>query len=165
MIIGHGDIGTALKEAMRPADEDYIFFASGVSNSSETKEREFRREVNLLMKQSKNKHLVYFSSLSIFYDGTHYVLHKMYMETMIKKHFPRYTIVRLGNITWGENPHTLINYLKTHPEAPIKDVYRYIIDKEEFLHWIELIPSWSCEMNITGRRMKVAEIVKEYCNG
>lgn len=84
------------------------------------------------------------------------------MESTIKKEFPHYTIVRIGNITWGTNPHTLINYLKAHPEAEIRDEYRYIVDKEEFLHWVGLIPNWSCELNITGRKLKVKEIRDEF---
>jgi len=163
MIVGSGDIGTVLKEAMRPADESYIFFASGVSNSSETDEKEYRREVDLLMEQPTNKHLVYFSSLAIFYSNTRYTKHKKTMELLVKTCFENYTIIRLGNITWGDNPHTLINYLKAHPKAEIKNEYRYICDKEDFLHWINLIPKWSCEMNVIGRRLKVSEIVKEYC--
>lgn len=158
MLIGHGDLASVL-----PDREDVLFFASGVSNSREVDEDEYRREVDLLMKQAKNKHVVYFSSLAIFYSNTRYTHHKKYMEIMIKKHFPSYTIIRLGNITWGTNPHTLINYLKAHPDSDVKDEYRYICDKEEFLHWINLIPKWNVEMNVPGRRMKVIEIVKEYC--
>jgi hypothetical protein len=87
------------------------------------------------------------------------------MEALIKE-FPHYTIIRLGNIDWGINPHTIINYLKSEYKAgrplEIQDVYRYIVSKDEFLYWIGLIPDWNCEMNIPGRRMKVKDIVKEY---
>ena len=160
MIIGNGDLGQVLKEVDR---KDLLFFSSGVSNSSETRESEYQREINLLLEQDKTKHIVYFSSLAIFYSKTRYTKHKQYMEYLIKDNFRHWTIIRLGNITWGKNPHTIINYLKAHPEAEIKDEYRYVCDKEEFLHWINLIPSWNCELNISGRRLKVTEIVKEYC--
>ena len=136
-----------------------------MSNSQETRESEYEREKDLLLKQDKTKHIVYFSSLAIFYSNTRYAKHKKTMELLVKTCFENYTIIRLGNITWGTNPNTLINYLKSHPEAEIKDEYRYVCEKEEFLHWINLIPTWSCEMNIPCRRMKVAEIVKEYCYG
>ena len=43
-------------------------------------------------------------------------------------------------------------------------MYRYVVDKDEFLHWLNMIPPWSCELNIPGRRMKVREIVREYVN-
>lgn len=161
MITGTGDIATVLKEIDR---DDIIFFASGVSNSQETRGSEYRREVELLLKQDKSKHLVYFSSLSIFYTETPYTKHKKEMELRIKRNFVSYTIIRLGNITWGSNPNTLINYLKENPDAPIKDVYRYVIEKDEFLHWIKMIPKWNCEMNLTGIRMKVKEIKEKYAN-
>jgi hypothetical protein len=157
MILGHGDIAGVLKDR-----EDRLYFASGVSNSQETSDFEYEREVNLLMDQDKWRHIVYFSSLCVFYTDTRYAQHKRMMEKLIKKYFGHFTIIRIGNITWGKNPHTLINYMKEHKDAEIKDVYRYIISKEEFLHWIDLIPEWSCEMNITGRMMKVRDIVNEY---
>ena len=88
------------------------------------------------------------------------------MEELVRKHFKSYTIVRLGNITWGKNPHTLINYFrnakKNGKRLEIWDTYRYLVGKKEFLHWISLIPEWNCEMNITGKMMKVKEIVKKY---
>lgn len=162
MIVGDGDVASVL-----PEKKDRLFFASGVSNSSETRESQYTREKNLLLKQDRKSHLVYFSTLSVLYGKSRYVQHKREMETLIKQEFPRHTIMRLGNITWGTNPHTLINFFRRQLKAgkPIKvqDTYRYIIDKDEFLHWIGMIPDWPCEMNITGRRMKVKDIVDEYC--
>src|SRR3990167_9066078 len=162
MIIGHGDIGQALKPVDR---ENFIFFASGVSNSQEKAESAYNREMSLLEEQDKIKHLVYFSSLAVFYEQTRYVQHKIEMEELVKRRFASYTIVRLGNIAWGKNPHTLINYLRNRAkqglQLKILPVYRYIVEKEEFLHWMKMIPDWSCEMNIPGRRLKVADIVKE----
>ena len=88
------------------------------------------------------------------------------MESKVKLRFETYTIIRLGNITWGDNPHTLINFIrnKIRNSQPfdVKDEYRYIIDKDEFLHWMNMIPDWNCEMNITGSRMKVADIITKY---
>src|SRR3989344_6049946 len=127
MIIGDGDIASALKDK-----KEFLYFASGVSNSQETRESE----------------------------------HKIEMEKMVKNNFKYYTIIRLGNITWGKNPHTLINFirnkLKNKEKIKIQPVYRYLVDKDEFLHWISLIPTWNCEMNITGKRLLVKDIVKIY---
>lgn len=160
MIIGHGDIASVLQDR-----ENRIYFASGVSNSRETRRSEYEREKKLLLTQDRYQHLVYFSSLAIFFGGTLYVQHKLRMERLIKKRFKHYTIIRIGNITWGKNPHTIINYLKSQIKAgkklEIKDVYRYVVDKEEFLHWLDRIPDWPCEINIPGRRMKVVKIVEE----
>src|SRR3989338_6253098 len=163
MIVGNGDIASALKD-----HKNRLYFASGVSNSAETRESEYEREKRLLLKQDKNLRLVYFSTLAVFYGNNRYVRHKRDMEGLIRQEFPRYTIMRIGNITWGTNPHTLINYfhqqLKAGKPIKVQDTYRYIIDKDEFMHWINLIPDWNSEMNITGRRMKVKEIVDEFCH-
>jgi|SRR3989344_1518849 len=161
MIVGHGDIANVLKDK-----KDLLFFASGVSNSSEKRESQYQREKDLLLSQDRSKHLVYFGSLCIFYSSSRYAIHKRQMEEIVKKNFPRHTILRLGNITWGKNPHTLINYLSAQVEKGnsirIENSYRYLVDKKELLHWIKMIPTFNCEMNITGQRFKVAEIVKKY---
>jgi nucleoside-diphosphate-sugar epimerase len=163
-ILGHGDIASVLKDR-----HDLLFFASGVSNSKETREEEYNREVQLMMQQDKNKHIVYFSSLCVFTSNSRYAQHKKMMEGTARSYFDKSTIIRIGNISFGVNPHTIINFLKNKirlgEEIEIQDTFRYIVDKEEFLYWIGLIPDWSCEMNITGERMKVEEIVRRIKNG
>jgi phage pi2 protein 07 len=162
MIIGNGDLASVLKDR-----EDLLFFASGVSNSQETRESEYDRERDLLLSQPRSLRLVYFSSIRVFYpEANRYTTHKKEMEQLVKETFPKYTIIRLGNIDWGTNPHTIINFFRNQRKEgeplQIQDAYRYVIGKEEFLSWMDMIPDWNCEMNLTGRRMKVAEIVKEY---
>lgn len=161
MIVGHGDIASVLRDR-----EDRIYFASGVSNSQETRESEYRREIDLLLGQDISKHLVYFSSLSIFYSQSRYARHKREMEDLVKRIFDHYTILRMGNISWGDNPHTLINFLRNKirngEPCEVRDVYRYIVDEEELLHWIDLIPPWNCEVNVVGKRMKVMEVIRRY---
>ena len=162
MTVGNGDIASVLPKKSR-----LLFFASGVSNSLEQRESEYRREINLLSRQNRKQHIVYFSSLGVLYGDNRYVRHKREIEEIIKAEFPHHCIMRIGNITWGDNPHTIINFFRSQIKkgVPLKiqDTYRYVIDKDEFLHWIGLIPDWSCEMNIPGRRMKVSEIVDEFC--
>lgn len=161
MIIGKGDIASALKDR-----KDLLFFASGVSNSRERRESEYSREKRLLLSQKRSKHIVYFGSLCIFYSKTRYARHKKEMEDLVKKNFRHYTIIRMGNITWGKNPHTLVNYFRSRVKSgkavKLKDAYRYMIDRDEMLHWLDLIPEWNSEMNITGSRLKVAEIFNRY---
>lgn len=163
MIVGEGDIAKALKPVDR---KNWIFFASGVSNSQETREDQYQMEKNLLLGQLRCFHIVYFSSLSIFYSDTRYARHKREMEELVKAGFLHYTIVRLGNIKWGRNPNTIINFLKNRKKKgkklEIRNEYRYIVEKNEFLHWMKLIPEFNVEMNIPGRRMKVKEIVNKY---
>ena len=161
MIIGRGDIASVL-----PKKKNLLFFASGVSNSQEMRESEYEREIELLFDQPISEHIVYFSSLSIFYSKGRYAKHKLRMEELIKNTFWHYTIIRLGNITWGDNPHTLINFMRNQvrdgKKVEIRDEYRYIVDKEEFLHWINMIPDFNCEINIPGRMMSINEIFGKF---
>jgi hypothetical protein len=156
-IIGHGDLASVLTDR-----EDITFFASGVSDSQCTDLNEFKREVDLLLRISHHQHLVYFSTLSIYYGHSRYVIHKKRMEYLVSELFKSYTIIRIGNISWGKNPNTLINYLKAHPEAPIQQVYRHIVDKDEFLYWVNLIkPGTRDIMNVPGRMVWVPYLVKD----
>lgn len=163
-ILGHGDIATALKEANRP---DLFFFASGVANSQETRESEYKREIDLLLSQDKSRHLVYFTSLcTITEPNTRYSWHKIHMEQLVRQNFFRHTIMRLGNATWGSNPHHLFNFLRSHIESgepfEVRDEYRHPFTKEDLLYWVNLIPdNRSCEIMVTGRPMKVRDIIEE----
>ena len=161
MIIGHGTIASVIQDR-----DGLLFFASGVANSQETDENQYKREEDLLLAQDKSKHIVYFGSLSIFYNSTRYTQHKRRMEALVKKNFERYTIMRLGNPDWGNNPIHLIpfikNKIKNNEPFEIWDAYRYVLEKEEFVYWLNLIPEWSCEMNVVGTRMLVKDIVKKY---
>jgi len=159
-IIGTGDIASVLevKDGIR-------YFVSGVSNSREDRESEYDRERELLQSQDKDLRLVYVSSISVFDGESRYYKHKREMEDIVKT-FPKYCIVRIGNISWGTNPNTIINYLKNRVDQQepiqIQDVFRYVVNEEEFLYWVEMIPNFNCEMSIPGLRMKVREIVKQY---
>ncbi len=157
LVIGNGDIAKAI--VPKPG---FLYFASGVSNSQETRESEYEREKRLLLSQEHDYRLVYFSSLSVFYGSGRYQHHKRHMEDVVRT-FPNWNIVRLGNITWGTNPHTIINHLRNTERVEIRDETRYIIDRKEFDHWMNLIPDWNCEMNITGQPMKIIDIFNKYC--
>lgn len=154
MIIGHGDIASAIIDR-----EDVTFFASGVSNSACIDVNEYSKELVLLDSMPRGKHIVYFSSLCIYYSHSMYADHKAGIEREIKKWFDAYTIIRLGNISWGKNPHTLINYLKAHPEAEIQKVYRHIVDKKEFQYWLSMIRVGEKDiMNVPGKMVWVPDL-------
>lgn len=156
MVIGHGDIASVLIDR-----EDITFFASGVSDSKCSDPTKFKREENLLKEQPRHVHLVYFSTLSIYYNHSPYVAHKKRMEQLVKDLFQSYTIVRIGNISWGENPNTLINYLKAHPEAEVQKTYRHVVDKEEFQYWMGMIlVKQRNEMNVSGKMWWVPEMAE-----
>ncbi|WP_267405604.1 MULTISPECIES: NAD(P)-dependent oxidoreductase [unclassified Chryseobacterium] len=120
MIIGNGILANAFRSF---DDENIIFFASGVSNSLETKASEFKRELDLLnstIEKYPNKKLIYFSTCSV-YDSSktesHYVMHKLNMEKIISETCQEYAIFRIGNaVGKGGNNNTLINYLKNSIE-------------------------------------------------
>lgn len=115
MIIGNGLIANAFRDYDQ---EDIIFFASGVSNSLETKISEFQREENLIRKtlsENPSKLFIYFSTCSI-YDSSKsdsaYVNHKLQMEHIISHEAPTYLIARVSNaVGKGGNPNLLMNYL------------------------------------------------------
>ncbi|WP_027382750.1 NAD-dependent epimerase/dehydratase family protein [Epilithonimonas caeni] len=115
MIIGRGLIANLFIEEDR---EDILFFASGVSNSLETRPEEFSREENMVknaIAENPEKIFVYFSTCSI-YDSSkvdsNYVLHKLKMEQIIKKNCKRFLILRVSNaVGKGGNPNLLMNYL------------------------------------------------------
>ncbi len=117
MIIGSGLIAQSLQFIDQ---ENHLFFASGVSNSLETRSSEFEREF-MLLKKSIEKYseckLLYFSTLSVndqSKQDSQYVLHKLKLEEYIRNNTTSHLILRIGNIVGkGGNPNTLFNFLKT----------------------------------------------------
>jgi nucleoside-diphosphate-sugar epimerase len=129
MIIGTGLIANSLKSIDA---KEILYFASGVSNSLETKKTEFEREFNLLsntLQNNKEKKFIYFSTLSVqdqSKQDSHYVLHKLDMENYIKSNSDNYLILRIGNIVGkGGNPNTLFNFLKTK----IKENHKFVLHR------------------------------------
>jgi nucleoside-diphosphate-sugar epimerase len=159
MIIGKGDIASVLTDR-----DDLLFFTSGVSNSQCIDPAEFKREVELLRDVEVYDHIVYFSSLSIYDKDSPYTEHKIMMEELVRFRCKTWTIIRLGNITWGKNPYTIINFfknkLRSGEEIEVRDEWKYLVTLDEFLYWIAKIPKFSTEMNITGERVKAAEVLE-----
>jgi len=154
MIVGNGDLASALIDR-----DDVTWFASGVSDSSIASIDQFAREEILLSKQPKDKHLVYFSSLCIYSSIRPYAQHKQVMEQYVDNHFNTYTIVRIGNIDWGTNPNTLLNFLKSNPDAEYREVYRHILSKKEFQYWMGKIQVGTKDiMNIPGKMVWVPDL-------
>ena len=161
MIVGRGDIASVLNDR-----EEAIFFVSGVSNSNETRESEFMREIELLDKQDKTKCIFYFSSITVddMSKNSQYLQHKRRMELLVKSNFENYNIIRIGNITWGSNPNTFINYIKNKKSkgesVEIKDEYKYVIDKEQLVLLTDNLPlTGQNTLCVFGRMAKVAELV------
>jgi len=129
MIVGNGDIASVLNDR-----EGALFFASGVSNSGSVHERQYDREQFLLHNQPKDLCCFYFSSISIFSQDTRYTRHKESMELVVRLFFKNYNIIRIGNIDWGDNPNTFLNFLRNKKgPVTIRDEYKYMISKEQLL--------------------------------
>jgi len=141
MVVGNGLLAKTF--AHYKNNNEVVVFASGVSNSLETKEAAFRREFELL-KKTITKYpalkLVYFSTLSIEDEsvkGRAYIKHKLQLENYIKKNVSNYLIGRVSNVVGPiGNTHTIINYLvnaiKNGDQLDVwKQAERNIIDKED----------------------------------
>jgi hypothetical protein len=163
MIVGRGDIASVLNDR-----EGATFFVSGVSNSNEIRDSEFMREIELLDKQDRTNCLFYFSSISVDdiqkVSSNKYLQHKLRMEMLIKSNFENYNIIRIGNITWGTNPNTFINYIKNKKSkgepVQIKDEYKYIIDRDQLVMLTDNLPlNGQNTLCVFGRMAKVSELV------
>ena len=116
MLFGKGLIATQFTDFR---DNDSIMvFASGVSDSRETRTQEFERERSLLLgglRSCRGCTVVYFSSCSICEPGIRespYAQHKLAMEDIIRREADSFLICRLSQVVGrGGNPNTLMNYL------------------------------------------------------
>jgi hypothetical protein len=164
MIIGNGDIASVIKDR-----DGAIFFASGVSNSNEIREEEYDRERNLLLGQDNSKCIFYFSSITIDFidqlEKSRYLRHKKEMEDLIKANFQNYNIIRIGNITWGNNPNTFLNFIKRRLEdnEPVdirRGEIKYMLDKDQFSLIIDNLPlNGKNQISIFGKMIKVEDLI------
>ena len=165
MIIGHGDLASILQDR-----EGALFFASGVSNSQETSKYQFEREIKLFTEQPTDLCIFYFSTLSIYLKQSYYTDHKKHMEQLIRDRYENFNIIRIGNITWGDNPNTFINYFRRmiaqNKPYKVVDEYRYLISTEEILLLTNNLPlTGRNEINVTGQIVKVQDVVNSLLNG
>lgn len=116
MIIGNGLLARAFDAPML-ARARAIVYASGVSNSNESRPEPFLRERNMLesaLAAAHDERFVYFSTCSVTDEDrlhTHYVQHKLAMEALVRAR-PRHLILRLPQVVGVTgNPHTLTNFL------------------------------------------------------
>lgn len=138
MVIGNGMIANVFENFR---DDDHIvIFASGVSDSTNTDNRAFDREKNLIIETlhaNKEKLFVYFSTCSIddaSMQSSAYVQHKIKMEDLIVNNHTPYIIFRLTNpVGKTNNTHTVFNYFiknitEKHKFAVWKNATRNLID-------------------------------------
>lgn len=96
---------------------DVVIFASGVSNSKETRPEPFARERQLVedtLAQCSESLFVYFSTASVddpTEQGSPYVTHKLALERLIAERATNHLLVRASNVVGGPgNPHTVLNF-------------------------------------------------------
>ena len=147
-------------------DDSIIIFASGVSNSKETREEEFQREENLLKSLDKEKMLVYFGTCSVndpTVQNSPYVRHKMVMEYIIKYNFKKNIVFRLPIVVGRTNNHkTFFNYFKEkiNNESEIQvDLLssRYLIDVDDLSEILtKIIEQYRAKDEIGQLKMNIA---------
>jgi nucleoside-diphosphate-sugar epimerase len=152
MVIGCGLMASAFIGDY-VSDNNFIIFASGVSNSHETNISEFKREENLLIKtllKNEDKHIVYFSTFNDSnIEKRKYIEHKLNMEMLIKNSKSNYTILKLPQVVgYGGNKHTLVNFIvnkiKNNEEINVyENTYKSLIDVEDIKRIVDvLLKQW-----------------------
>ena len=171
MIIGNGLIASAFKESQLNHD-NYIIFASGVSNSLETDANEFNREYNLLkstIEKFPNKKLIYFTSVLSQTLSNEYYLHKNKMEKTIEANCDNYIIYAIPQLIGLKgNKNNLIQTLKSNiiynKEILIYNgINRAILDVEDLVEFVSYSIDKVCneKINISYiEKISVLEITK-----
>lgn len=158
MIIGRGDIAKLFH--LYTDDDNIVIFASGVSNSLEDDEKEYKKEIDLLIntmkKLSHKQLLVYFSTINVTdpsLQSNRYVQHKKEIEALIPQYSQNFYIFRVPVlIIQSKNIHLLINYLIYHIKNKIefvvfKNAYRYFMDGAIFFKLIDFYIKNTTERN------------------
>jgi nucleoside-diphosphate-sugar epimerase len=150
MIIGNGLIA---REFQNFNHENVVYFASGVTNSTNPSQSDFYREQKLLLESQKSgKPLVYFSTTSIESQSKtglgkqrSYQIHKLQMEDIVRRE--KHLIIRLPNVVGrGANPLTLVEYLSRKVQtggriAVQTEAKRSVIDVSDVAIMINLLVS------------------------
>ena len=119
MVIGNGMVARRF-ESYKTNDQ-FLIFASGVSNSKNINPEAYARELLLLqttIKQNPEKILVYFSTCSVYDPGeenSKYVVHKKQIEQLIQSNQRRFCIFRVSNLVGHSgNRNTILNFYVYH---------------------------------------------------
>lgn len=119
MVIGSGLV--ARRFELYNSKDNFLVFASGVSNSKTKNPEAYNREIKLLkdsLQQYDTKIFIYFSTCSI-YDlqerESIYVKHKLSIENLIQTQAKKYHIFRISNLAGkSSNPNTVLNFFFNH---------------------------------------------------
>ncbi len=159
MVVGNGLM--AKRFALYIENCEYLLFASGVSDSSNTVQSHFDREELLLRDSLKTytaKTFVYFSSCDaecIHTKDNLYYQHKRNMENIIKSHSKNFFIFRLPQVVGkGGNYKTLINFfifsIAKHRKFNLfEDTYKNILDIDDVFIFCDYILKHRLYQNTT----------------
>jgi len=142
MIIGNGMIANKL---LKIDNNDILFFASGVSDSSCKDFNEYNREIELLKTiLNTKKKLVYFSSINEYITNNYYLEHKLKIENIIKNSTKNFIILKLPQLIGdgGNNKnfiHFLYNNIKNDTSFTLYDTYRSLLDVDDMLNILEYL--------------------------
>jgi|ERR1051325_2080450 nucleoside-diphosphate-sugar epimerase len=147
MVVGKGLIARALSGFQK--DGSVLIFASGVSNSAETREEEYQREKRTLLSHDRGTDLlVYFSTSSVFdpsQANSRYVIHKKEMEELVTGSFKSSLVIRLPILVGSShNPYTFFNFIRhsidqNRPFELYKNAWRYLFDVEDLISVFPLL--------------------------
>lgn len=119
MVIGSGMVARRFESYK--SNDQFLIFASGVSNSKSISPEAYERELILLqtsIKQNPEKILVYFSTCSLYDPGeesSKYVVHKKQMEQLIQSNQKQFCIFRVSNLVGHSgNRNTILNFYVYH---------------------------------------------------
>ena len=170
MIVGNGMLANSFRHLFENS-EDVLIFASGVSNSRETDEREFRKESDLLQASLHGgaKRFVYFSSCGISAgEETPYFRHKSAMERLVMDRRGG-VVFRLPQVVGhGGNPKTLTNFLYSSIRdgshfSVLESAERNLIDLDHITDIVNRLitdPPANCIPIMSEKSMRVIEIVR-----
>lgn len=174
MIVGNGLLASCLKRQLNELHSDVVYFASGVSSSSELNVFEFEREVNLLSEYLLGSlYIVYFSTCSI-YDkdliNSPYVQHKLRIENRLRSR-GNSLIIRLPQVVGsGGNKNTLLNYFYDNiVQEKVFDAWanaeRSLIDVEDVVYFSKKLVEYCMHeffiVNVSApSNISVVELIK-----
>lgn len=174
MIIGNGMMAQAFSTFRD--DPRVLIFASGISDSLESRAEAFVREKSLLTRareEHAEKLLVYFGTCSVDDPGracTPYVEHKLHMETLLKLSPHPWMVLRLPlAIGPGRRGTTLAPFLYDRiSRGETFEVWehatRYLVDVADALRiaarFIRAPELWNRRINVALRAFPVLEFVR-----
>ena len=163
MIVGNGLLANEFIELIDELD-DYVIFAAGVSDSSETDVSKFNRERDLILKtinENNTLKFIYFSSILAELGSSDYYNHNLEMENLVKNNVDNYVIFRLPQVIGRTgNKKNLLNHfenlIRNDSEVIVYEgIMRSLIDIEDVVDIVDY-----CKDKVNKKTINVSGIEK-----